>query len=166
MSNPELKLLAFDEDYDFNLPPPPEEEGKPVNVDVSLNLRNILQVHTAHENYRTVEENLADLLVDASRYCIFFFPHFPPILREGKLLTKKAREKNPVLAVVIYNFPPRSVRESRQEGKKEGHSVEIKGAAMHLSFFSPFPHASAVPNAESLPSSFLLISRSMRSRRS
>ena len=26
MSNPELKLLAFDEDYDFNLPPPPEED--------------------------------------------------------------------------------------------------------------------------------------------
>ncbi len=43
MANPELKLLAFDEDYDFNLPPP-RKGGKPVEVSVSLNLRNILQV--------------------------------------------------------------------------------------------------------------------------
>ncbi len=43
LSNPQLKILAFDEDYDFNLPPKPEGGG-PVDVDVSLNLRNILQV--------------------------------------------------------------------------------------------------------------------------
>ncbi len=43
-ANRELKVLAFDEDYDFNLPPPPELEGGPVQVNVSLNLRNVLQV--------------------------------------------------------------------------------------------------------------------------
>lgn len=44
LSNPELKLLAFNQNYDFNLPPPPEAEGQPVDVGVSVNLRNILQV--------------------------------------------------------------------------------------------------------------------------
>ena len=43
-ANPDLKVLAFDENYDFNLPPPPEDEGQPVDVAVSLNLRNILEV--------------------------------------------------------------------------------------------------------------------------
>lgn len=43
-ANPDLKLLAFDPDYDFNLPAPPEVPGDPVVVNVSLNLRNILEV--------------------------------------------------------------------------------------------------------------------------
>ncbi len=81
----------------------------------------------------TVEENLADLLLDASRYCIVLFPHFPPILREGNILTKEG-EKNPVLTVVIIF--PRVPLGKAEEGKKEGHSFEIKGAAMHLSFFA------------------------------
>ena len=42
-ANPELRLLDFDEDYDFNLPPPSMKKG-PVPVNVSINLRNILQV--------------------------------------------------------------------------------------------------------------------------
>lgn len=43
-ANPDLKVLAFDENYDFNLPPPTEKEGDRVDVGVSLNLRNILEV--------------------------------------------------------------------------------------------------------------------------
>jgi hypothetical protein len=41
-ANPDLKALAFDEDYDFNIPP--YVNNGPVEVNVSLNLRNILQV--------------------------------------------------------------------------------------------------------------------------
>ncbi|TRY61959.1 hypothetical protein TCAL_10287 [Tigriopus californicus] len=43
-ANPDLRLLNFDEDYDFNLLPP-RKPGQPVIVNVSLNLRNVLQVN-------------------------------------------------------------------------------------------------------------------------
>ena len=48
-NNPELRLLDFDPDYDFNLLPP-RQNGKAVMVNVSLNLRNILQVCTLCAN--------------------------------------------------------------------------------------------------------------------
>ncbi len=45
-----MKSLAFDEDYDFNIPPvPSKKEGdlvnNPLNVTVSINLRNIFEVN-------------------------------------------------------------------------------------------------------------------------
>ncbi len=52
-SDPDLRLLAFEEGYDLNLPPKAveeeeeEEDGRrqrPLKVEVSLNLRNIFEV--------------------------------------------------------------------------------------------------------------------------
>lgn len=43
-ANPALKMIAFDEDHNFNMLPEPEIPGEPVNVNISLNLRNVLQV--------------------------------------------------------------------------------------------------------------------------
>ena len=39
----QTSLVELDQDYDFNVPPP-TEDGRPVRVDFSINLRNILQV--------------------------------------------------------------------------------------------------------------------------
>jgi hypothetical protein len=41
---PDLRMLDFEEDYDFNLPPKGESEEEPLEVEVSVNLRNILEV--------------------------------------------------------------------------------------------------------------------------
>ena len=43
-SNPMLKMLAFDEDHDFNLVPESDVPGEPLKVNISVNLRNLLQV--------------------------------------------------------------------------------------------------------------------------
>ena len=43
---PNVKLVHFDDDYDFHVHPKPENEGEALNIYFSVNLRNILQVYT------------------------------------------------------------------------------------------------------------------------
>ena len=43
-NNFQSSLIELEDDYDFNVPPTPTQDGDPVQVFFSVNLRNIIQV--------------------------------------------------------------------------------------------------------------------------